>query len=89
MKLSPFIEAEKVAGHNVDKVCRLLKVSNSAYYQRRHGGPSQRQVTDAARLEEITAIHNESDGTYGSPASAKELLHRRVACGRRRLMGRA
>jgi putative transposase len=85
VKVDPFIEAEKVAGHNVDKACRLLEVSKSAYYQRRNGAPSQRQVTDAALLEQITAIHKESDGTYGSPRVHKELLHRHVACGRRRV----
>jgi putative transposase len=85
VKLYPFIEAEKVAGRNVDKACRLLEVSKSAYYQRRNGTPSQRALTDAALLEQITAIHKESDGTYGSPRVHKELLHRHVACGRRRV----
>ncbi len=85
MKVDPFIEAEKVAGHNVDKACRLLEVSKSAYYQRRNGAPSQRAVSDAKLLELITVIFNESDGTYGSPRVHKELLHRHVACGRRRV----
>ena len=40
MKVDPFIEAEKVAGHNVDRACDLLEVSKSAYYQRRKGAPS-------------------------------------------------
>jgi transposase InsO family protein len=85
VKVDPFIEAEKVAGHNVDKACRLLEVSKSAYYQRRNGAPSQRAVSDAKLLELITVIFNESDGTYGSPRVHKELLHRHVACGRRRV----
>jgi putative transposase len=85
MKMDPFIEAEKVAGRNVDKACRLLEVSTSAYYQRRNGVPSQRERTDAELLEQITAIHKESKGTYGSPRVHKELCHRHVACGRRRV----
>ena len=85
MKLDPFIEAEKTAGHGVAKTCALFEVSKSAYYQRRNGAPSLREVTDAALLEQITAIHKESDGTYGSPRMHKELLHRHVACGRRRV----
>jgi len=32
MKVDPFIEAEKVAGHNVAKACDLLEVSKSAYF---------------------------------------------------------
>ena len=85
MKLDPFIEAEKNAGHNVAKACGLLEVSKSAYYQRRNGAPSERDVTDAELLEQISAIFKESDGTYGSPRMHKELLHRHVACGKRRV----
>ena len=85
MKVDPFIEAEKVAGRNVAKSCGLLEVSTSAYYQRRNGAPSTRETTDAELLEQITAIFKESDGTYGSPRMHKELLHRHVACGRRRV----
>ena len=85
MKVDPFIEAEKVAGHNVNKACGLLEVSRAAYYQRRNGPPSARQATDAELLEHITAIHTESKGTYGSPRIHRELGHRQVACGRRRV----
>ncbi len=85
MKVDPFIEAEKVAGRNVDKACHLLEVSRSAYYQRRNAAPSQREQTDAELLEKITAIHQESKGTYGSPRIHKELGHRQVTCGRRRV----
>jgi transposase InsO family protein len=85
VKVHPFIEAEKVAGRNVDKACHLLEVSKSAYYQRRNGAPSQRALTDAALLEQIIAIFKESKGTYGAPRIHKELLHRHVACGKRRV----
>ena len=40
MKLHPFIEAEKVAGHSVNHACGLLEVSRAAYYQRRNGEAS-------------------------------------------------
>jgi putative transposase len=85
VKMDPFIEAEKVAGRNVDKACHLLEVSKSAYYQRRNGTPSRRELTDAKLLEQITAIYRESKGTYGAPRIHKELLHRHVACGKRRV----
>ena len=39
MKLDPFIEAEKTAGHSVQKTCGLFEVSKSAYYERRNGVP--------------------------------------------------
>ena len=63
MKVYPFIEAEKVAGHHVAKACELLEVSRSAYYQRSNGEPSTRAVTDAQLTEQIRSIHTESKGT--------------------------
>jgi len=61
MKLDPFIEAEKTAGHSVHSACRLLEVSKSAYYQRRNGAPSQRAATDAELLEQIRVACYERD----------------------------
>ena len=85
MTVDPFIEAEEVAGHSVQNACRLLEVSKSAYYQRRNGAPSARQLSDAELLEKIKAIHAESKGSYGAPRMHKELLHRHVAVGKRKV----
>jgi putative transposase len=85
MTVDPFIEAEEVAGHSVQNACRLLEVSKSAYYQRRNGAPSARQLSDAELLEKIRAIHAESKGSYGAPRIHKELLHRHVGCGKRKV----
>ncbi|HEY5386033.1 MAG TPA: IS3 family transposase [Acidimicrobiales bacterium] len=85
MTVDPFVEAEEVAGHSVQNACRLLEVSKSAYYQRRNGIPSRREVTDAELLELIRAIHTESNGTYGAPRVHKELWHRHVAAGKRKV----
>ena len=85
MKVHPFIEAEKAAGHNVAKACVLLEVSKSAYYERAKAIPSQREVTDAELLEQIVAIHKESKGTYGSPRVHKALRKQGVECGKRRV----
>ena len=85
MKLDPFIEAEKTAGHSVLRTCCLFEVSKSAYYQRRDGVPSVRAVTDAELTTQIQAVHAESKGTYGSPRVHRELGHRGVVCGRRRV----
>jgi transposase InsO family protein len=85
VKLDPFIEAEKIAGHSVQRTCALFEVSKSAYYERRNGAPSKRDVTDAELLEHIRAIHKESKGTYGAPRIHKELLHRHVAAGKRKV----
>ncbi len=85
MKMDPLIEAEEVAGHSIQHCCDLFEVSRAAYYQRRRGVPSPRSVTDAELTEKITAIHTESKGTYGSPRIHRELGHRGVVCGRRRV----
>jgi transposase InsO family protein len=85
VKIYPFIEAEKAAGHSVSKACGLLEVSRAAYYERRNGSPSKREVTDTGLLEQIRAIHTESKGTCGAPRVHKELLHRHIACGKRKV----
>ncbi len=85
MKVHPFIEAEKVAGHNVAKACELLEVSRAAFYQRLDATPSAKELSDAELTEKIHAVHHESKGTYGSPRVHEELRQRGVGCGRRRV----
>ena len=85
MKMDPFIEAEEAAGHSVKRCCELFEVSRAAYYQRRQGVVSVRELSDAELTEQIREVHAESNGTYGSPRVAKELRKRGVACGRRRV----
>ena len=85
MKVDPFIEAEKLADRSVKHACCLLEVSRAAYYQRRNGEPSKREVTDAELTEKITAVHTASKGTYGSPRVHQELRQQGFGCGKRRV----
>jgi transposase InsO family protein len=85
VRAQPFIEAEKAAGHGVQRACRLLKVSRAAYYQRRSGVPSPRAAADAAITAKITGIHEESKGTCGSPRVHQALRRQDVSCGKRRV----
>jgi len=85
VKVHPFIEAEKAAGHSVKRCCDLLEVSSSAYYERRSARPTARQLSDQELTATIIEIHKESKGTYGSPRILAELRHRGVHCGRRRV----
>jgi putative transposase len=85
VKMDPFIEAEEVAGHSVNHCCAVFKVSRAAYYERKKDVPSARAVTDAELTEQITAVHQESKGTYGSPRVHAELRRQGVSCGRRRV----
>ncbi|MFF5030322.1 IS3 family transposase [Streptomyces collinus] len=85
MNVDPFIEAEKTAGHNVKRTCELLQVSRTAYYARRNGTPSPRAVRDAELTEQITAVHQQSRGTYGAPRVHAALKREGTGCGRRRV----
>jgi putative transposase len=85
VRVHPFIEAERAAGSSVVKCCSLLKVSTSAFYERASATPSARQVKDTELLVKITALHDESKGTYGVPRIHKALTKQGVACGKRRV----
>ena len=85
MKVHPFIEAEKAAGHGVARACRLLEVSRAAYYQRRSGRPSPRRTADIVLSARIAGIHEESGGTYGSPRIHQALRRDGAGCGKRRV----
>ena len=76
MNVYPFIEAENAGSGNVKRACELLKVSRAAYYTHRAVTPSRHERDDAALTEEIVAIHDESNGTYGTPRVHAELRAR-------------
>ena len=68
MNVFPFIEAEKVAGHDtVKRSCELLEVSRSAFYDWHQRIPSAREWADAELGERIQDVFDESRGTYGWP----------------------
>ena len=83
--MDPFIEVEEATGHSVKHCCELFEVSRAAYYQRQSHVPSARELGDVELLEKIRQVHDDSDGTYGSPRVHRELQDRGVACGRRRV----
>jgi len=54
-------------------MCRVLKVSRSAFYAWERDAPSDRELYDAFLLEQVKAIHADSGGTYGAPRVHAEL----------------
>jgi putative transposase len=78
------IGAEK-AQHSVSLLCEVLGVSRSGFDAWLKRRPSKRWVTDVRLLELIHQVHEESDGTYGSPRIHAELRHRGVRVGRKRV----
>jgi putative transposase len=92
VKVHPFIEAEKVAGESINRCCRLLEVSRSAFYERCDTTPTTKELADGELLVKIRQIHTESKGTYGVPRVHEALRKQGVRCGPhrvRRLMRRA
>ena len=69
-------------------LCRVMRVSRSGFYDyltRRVRGPSEREQSDAALLEQISAIFEESSKRYGSPRIHAELRKRYVVCSLKRV----
>ena len=59
------------AAHSIATVCRVLGVSASGYYAWCAHRPSQRALTDATLLEQITQFHRASRGTALNMAVAQ------------------
>ena len=57
----------------VGKMCRVFKVSKSAYSRWRNYEPSNRDRENRMLLFEIRKIHQDSKASYGSPRITKEL----------------
>ena len=73
------------AAFPVRKMCRVLGVSHSGFYDWLRRAPSQRAMGDAALSERIRAIHAESDATYGMPRIRAELVEQGVRVGGKRI----
>lgn len=73
------------AAHSIATVCRVLGVSASGYYAWCAHRPSQRALTDATLLEQITQFHRASRGTYGAPRIHRDLRAAGVRVGRKRV----
>jgi putative transposase len=73
--------------HTIDELCRAFEVSRSGYYDwsKRREEPGPRALEDAALRPQITAIHQEHEGTYGSPRVQRELAHAGLRHGRNRI----
>lgn len=68
----------------VQRLCRVLGVSQSGYFAWRNRLPSQRQRQDMVLLAHVRSAFALSNGTYGSPRMTRELQDQGLAVGRRR-----
>ena len=74
-----FIKAHRSA-FAVKKMCRVLRVSRSGYYDWFERPDSQRSLENKALVKEIRDIHKNSRKTYGSPRITDELNDRGFVC---------
>jgi putative transposase len=82
--VTAFIDEHRVR-FGVEPICRVLDVSASAYYQRRHGRRSQRAVEDERLLERIRGLHAANYYAYGSRRMWKTLARAGEQVGRGRV----
>lgn len=69
----------------VSRMCQVLSVSRSGYYDWRERKPSQHSQRDEALLGEIRKIHQDSKQAYGAIKSWQALRRAGIACGRHRV----
>ena len=69
----------------VSRMCEVLDVSASGYYDWRDRPVSARAKRDAMLTEKIQHIHQMSKSTYGTPRIQAELRAKGIRCGRRRI----
>ncbi len=75
-----WIHARKAEGFPIRLCCRVAEVPPSSYYDWRevHGaGPTALELDEAYLVNEIMAIHDTVDDTYGSPRLTGELRRER------------
>ena len=70
---------------SVTKMCQVLKVSRSGYYQWIKYPNSQRKIEDRDLKQKIMQIYSNSRKTYGSPRIYQQLLREGYSVGKKRV----
>ena len=71
--------------YSIQLMCRLLSVSRSGFYASKTRPESSRSKQDRKLLREITRVHRQSDGVYGSPKIRDELADEGICVGRHKV----
>jgi putative transposase len=77
--------SEHTVEYPVARLCRVVGVNRSGFYQWRNRGLSARAVADAELLTQITDVYEQSRGTYGAPRVHGQLHRRGHRVGRKRV----
>ena len=78
-----FIDAKK-AEFPINRMCRMLGVSQSGFHAWKDRPACHRQRQDMVLLAHVRSAFKLSNGTYGSPRMTRELQDEGHAVGRRR-----
>ncbi len=70
---------------SVKRMCHILNVSRSGYYQWLHKKPSAHYKKDQILKKKILKIYNLGRGYYGSPRTCKQLAKEGYNCGKKRV----
>ena len=76
---------EQTPQHSVSRLCRILQVSSSGYYDWRSRPESQHQKRDKELKALIRDSHESSYGVYGSPRIYEDLKADGEAVSRKRV----
>ena len=74
-----WVAARKAEGFPITMAAEVAEVSRQAFHDwqaKTAAGPTAAEQAEAELVEEIKAIHDEFDGTYGSPRVTEELARR-------------
>ena len=81
-----FMEDNRSA-YGVERMCRVLRISRSGYYDWRDRKPSERRLRHERLLPEIKQAFKTSRKTYGSPRVFDSLRAQGHRCGRHQVAG--
>ena len=83
-----WVASRKAEGFPITAACRVADVSRQAFCdwrQRVAGGSTPAEQAEADLVAEMRTIHDDVDGTYGSPRMTVELAHRGVVVNHKRV----
>ena len=82
--MNQFIEAHRKR-FGVEPICQTLEIAPSTYYAARDREPSQRTQQDGTLKQEISRVHRENFGVYGSEKIWRQLMREGWIVGRDRI----
>ena len=71
--------------HGVRKMCEVLEISKSGFYDWRKRAQSRRKRLDQVLVVEIKKVHEGSKERYGVVKTWKALKHQGIPCGKHRV----